>query len=322
MQEGIIENIRIISSPSSFYLAIPKDGQYIIFQYQNVKQKTQPRRLMLVPGEGFTFIPGDQSIISCFQRSNFYYNCEKQQAAYSKISLIERPLFTFVCERDFLMIASCNFSSDSWNLKYIRIQTIPSTPRVPPRDRHPTQIFQLCSSKKYPKPPYSFSIAEKTFTTGGYLFIACISEKSLYLHLISNYQEEKDYGACAVNCDMGINGIHKEKFGCGFLHGFQTSESFFLASWCLECQDLQVFKIETCPLTGFPGTTRHKSAKLEVDLRFEFLTGIESIQTFKKGIIVVTKDWNIYTCDDITDAELCFVHSKKKLFQFDILFSR
>ena len=111
-----------------------------------------------------------------------------------------------------------------------------------------------------------------------------------------------------MNCDKIETNTHKGKFGCGFFHEFgfsgYTKRRLLLGSWCVECQNLQVLRIET-DITRLPTNSLNDKSEVIIDLQFQF-----AIASYKGGLLIGTKDWKLFTCHDITSAEMQALYYK------------
>ena len=315
-------NLLLASCTQYFSVAIPKAEGYQISKFCMTTcessysyHKSQPENQHFK----FKFIPSFNEI-SYFCGGNLVYNFNQQYDS-SQVLRAEKSLAYFDFRESYPMVIMSCQTTGSWKTTYqfVQFEQLSQSPpdtKFPPKCSYNTSLnvgtVHLCASKLYPEEPYSFSFASASGCQWGSPIIACISKNSLFLYAISNSQET-DFGNCPVNCDKIETNTHKGKFGCGFFHEFgfsgYTKRRLLLGSWCVECQNLQVLRIET-DITELPTNSLNDKSEVIIDLQFQFATGIESVASYKGGLLIVTKDWKLFTCHDITSAEMQALYYK------------
>ena len=294
---GSLENSQVTSTQYEFCLAVLKDGEFKLYSYENIAAAEMAKSKTGASSQFFKFIPGEHNIVHFTSKKSFVAEKFSQKNALATCSS-EEVVAHYYLYNPLPFIIFCRYSNGNWITNY---ETLSNNPHD----------FQLCDSKLYPEKPYSFALQQDCFETMISVVIACISKDSLYLYSIQRI-EEFDFGKRPINCKKMKSNEHKGKFGCGFLPFCYRERCIRLINWCLECQILEVLKIATEEKqNALPGQSL-SHVDTEIVLQFNFAPGIRSITTFKAGLIIMTKDWKLYTCDDILSTKMGYMYQTKK----------
>ena len=304
--KGDLENAHVTSTKYRFNLAILNGGDFKLHTYTDILATKPVKPLDSISSKFFKFIPGGDydclyftSESSCKKfQTNFLIKCRADQVAAS---------FSHWISSEFCIpvIVFCRFSNGDWITDYETSSTHANTKSL---DFHLKIV--PCATKLYPEQPYGFAISNDIDGQDMTPKIACISKNSLFLYSVYRNQEI-DFGQRPIYCNRMNSSEHKGSFGCGFFSRWLFGKKFIsLAIWCLECQIVEVIKIPIEEENDLPKRPLNQG-DTEKMFQFNFISAIQSITTFKRGLIIMTKDGKLYTCENILSKEMLYLYQKK-----------